>query len=205
MKTKILLTICILTTILFTGCGAKIEQSADTTTIEVGSDFSFVASDFFTSNKADAIDEIIADISTVDTNTVGSYPVTVTYKKDTYAITVNVVDTVAPTIKLKEELPVVAEGDIVKAEDFVNVDDVTACKIFFVQSDNMEVEEQAISAGSNEFNIVAVDESNNRSDVVKYAVEIESVVEGTTLTQEEIAGLTNCLINCSIWACYCSI
>lgn len=191
MKTKILLTLCILTTVLFTGCGAKIEQSADATTIEVGSDFSFVGSDFFTSDKSDALNEIVADTSAVDTSTVGSYPITVTYKKDTYAITVNVVDTVAPTIKLKEELHVVAEGDIVKAVDFVNVEDMTTCAVYFIQPDNTEVEEMTIVAGTNVFNIVAVDESNNKSDIVEYTVEIETVVESSiggkdTETEEEI-------------------
>lgn len=126
MKKKLITSLIIISALSISGCGAKITQIETTKTVELGSKFEINLADFFTTDKPEIFSDFLVDSTSVDTNTVGSYIVTVGYEKDRYNILVKVEDTTAPTITINEletyrslaaselkeaETPVV-EGDI---------------------------------------------------------------------------------------------
>ena len=98
--------------------------SADSVEIEAGKTFD--AETYITKVKNIDINEI--NISqNVDVKKTGEYKVTYSYKKIKKALTVNVVDTVAPVLTPKKDIAVFA-GEAITAEMLTEVDDVTECK-----------------------------------------------------------------------------
>ena len=105
-------------------------------TIEAGEEFKPEAKDFF---KGKHSGDVKIDTSKVDTDKVGEYEATATYKKHNYTITVKVEDTKAPTITAKSEDPVYTKDvTAVNAEDYVTVEDVSDTTVAFTGYQKMD-------------------------------------------------------------------
>ena len=109
---------------LLSGCG--IAQTQYETTIEIGTEFVFDAADYFDVSEDKAADFEI-DASSLDINTLGSYSLPVTYKKNEYTLTVNVVDTTSPETTLIADFIITNESDNLDMEQIVEYEDLTEC------------------------------------------------------------------------------
>ena len=162
MKTLKIFAIFSIAIFSLTGCGAKISQTADTLTVEAGSELNFHPMDCFTSSDAEAFNDFVIDSSKVKTDAVGTYEIKVAYKDDVYTISVDVVDTTAPVIESKSEIPTVNVGDTIKAENYVDIEDLSDCKIFFSENQS---EELICTADNTMQKIVVEDASGNKSEI----------------------------------------
>lgn len=109
--------ICLVLLILGMALGStreKITQKKTEVTVELGSTMQlhFDATDFFDVDIQKA-NKFSFDTSKVDLAKVGKYEVTATYNKETYLITVDVVDTTKPEVEMAER--VVFTNDLEKA------------------------------------------------------------------------------------------
>lgn len=75
MNHKKFLLILSIATLSLTGCGAKITQTADTLTVEAGSELNFHPMDCFTSSDAEAFNDFVIDSSKVNTDEIGTYEI----------------------------------------------------------------------------------------------------------------------------------
>lgn len=172
----------------------KPELATSTVTIEAGEEFKPEAKDFF---KGKHSGDVKIDTSKVDTDKVGEYEATATYKKHSYTITVKVEDTTAPTITAKSEDPVYTKDvTAISAEDYVTVEDVSDTTVAFTGYQKMDAldAEPATEAtatvpeeeGFYKATITATDKSGNESDTAvtlvydKTAPTIEGLADGTT-------------------------
>lgn len=110
-------------------------------TVEAGT-HSVDANDFLKKDKGiDA--QFVSDMTTVDLNTVGKYPVSVAYQDKTYACTLIVEDTIAPEAKVHNVS--VYAGQALKAEDFVsNIVDATAVTVSLKSEPDLTRESQTL-------------------------------------------------------------
>ena len=173
MRSKLALFFILLfsTAFLLTGCAStEITQIQTNTTIELGSACTLNITDYFELGSKVKTEDIILDTSSVNTNTVGSYEATVTYKKNTYIINVSVIDTTAPIVTAKTDMEPVELGTTIKASDYVEVTDLSDYTVCFVTDDG-ETETIDIPSdyreGKFEIAIIAVDTQNNRSDIIE--------------------------------------
>ena len=172
----------------------KPELATSTVTIEAGEEFKPEAKDFFKGNHSG---DVKIDTSKVDTDKVGEYEATATYKKHNYTITVKVEDTTAPTITAKSEDPVYTKDvTAVNAEDYVTVEDVSDTTVAFTgyqKMDALDAEPNTEATatvpeeeGFYKATITATDKSGNESDTTvtlvydKTAPTIEGLADGTT-------------------------
>lgn len=172
----------------------KPELATSSVTIEAGEEFKPEAKDFF---KGKHSGDVTIDTSKVDTDKVGEYEATATYKKHSYTITVKVEDTTAPTIIAKSEDPVYTKDvTTVNAEDYVTVEDVSDTTVAFTGYQKMDaldaepVTEATATVPEEEgfykATITAMDKSGNESDTAvtlvydKTAPTIEGLADGTT-------------------------
>lgn len=172
----------------------KPELATSTVTIEAGEEFKPEAKDFF---KGKHSGDVKIDTSKVDTDKVGEYEATATYKKHNYTITVKVEDTTAPTITAKSDNPVYTKDiTAINAEDYVTVEDVSDTTVAFTgyqKMDSLDAEPitEATATvpeeeGFYKATITATDASNNESDTTitlvydKTAPTIEGLADGTT-------------------------
>ena len=172
----------------------KPELATSSVTIEAGEEFKPEAKDFF---KGKHSGDVTIDTSKVDTDKVGEYEATATYKKHNYTITVKVEDTTAPTITAKSEEPVYTKDlTAIKPEDYVTVEDVSDTTVAFTGYQKMDAldAEPATEAtatvpeeeGFYKATITATDKSGNESDTAvtlvydKTAPTIEGLADGTT-------------------------
>lgn len=172
----------------------KPELATSTVTIEAGEEFKPEAKDFFKGNHSG---DVKIDTSKVDTDKVGEYEATATYKKHNYTITVKVEDTTAPTITAKSEDPVYTKDvTAVNAEDYVTVEDVSDTTVAFTgyqKMDSLDAEPATEATatvpeeeGFYKATITATDKSGNESDTAvtlvydKTAPTIEGLADGTT-------------------------
>ena len=172
----------------------KPELATSTVTVEAGEEFKPEAKDFF---KGKHSDDVKIDTSKVDTDKVGEYEATATYKKHNYTITVKVEDTTAPTITAKSEDPVYTKDvTAINAEDYVTVDDVSDTTVAFTGYQKLDsldaepntdpVEDVPTEEGFYKATITATDKSGNESDTTitlvydKTAPVIEGLADGTT-------------------------
>lgn len=172
----------------------KPELATSTVTIEAGEEFKPEAKDFF---KGKHSGDVTIDTSKVDTDKVGEYEATATYKKHNYTIMVKVEDTTAPTITAKSEDPVYTKDvTAVNAEDYVTVEDVSDTTVAFTGYQKMDaldaepVTEATATVPEEEgfykATITATDKSGNESDTAvtlvydKTAPTIEGLADGTT-------------------------
>lgn len=100
-----------------TGCG-KIEVISETVKVELGQELSEDPRDYVAADKEDQYEDVVIDLSGVDTNAVGTYEASVTYKDTVYTVTVEVVDTTAPEIDPAELIEVQAGAELT-AEDIL--------------------------------------------------------------------------------------
>lgn len=172
----------------------KPELATSSVTIEAGEEFKPEAKDFF---KGKHSGDVKIDTSKVDTDKVGEYEATATYKKHSYTITVKVEDTTAPTITAKSEDPVYTKDvTAINAEDYVTVEDVSDTTVSitgYQKLDSLDAEPitEATATvpeeeGFYKATITATDASNNESDTTitlvydKTAPTIEGLADGTT-------------------------
>lgn len=146
------------------GCGEKLTQTADTLDVELGTDLQFNTADYFNADE-NVLNELVVDTSKVNTQTAGAGTITVAYKNDRYTITVNVKDTTAPVIKIKEELPAATVGDSINAADYIDIDDLSDCTAYF-DVDGKPAETITYSDDLGEVQIFAKDSSDNQSESV---------------------------------------
>lgn len=167
----------ILSAALFTGLlsGCEIAQTEYETTIEIGTEFVFDASDYFDVSEDKAADFEI-DTSSLDINTLGSYSLPVTYKKNEYTLTVNVVDTTSPEITLIADFMITNESGNLDMEQIVEFEDLTECTASIRYAD--KIAELEIISGTNIF----LDEFEAAVSEMDYAQAYE---EGTDVLEEE--------------------
>ena len=166
-----------------TGCASnEINQIKSETTVELGSDCNIEASEYFELGSKVDSSAIVFDTSAVDTNNVGDYVITVSFKKNTYSINVSVVDTTAPILSVKENIEPVERGNSITASDYAEVDDKSDVNIFWVaedgETDTIDIPEDLDSSVTEiNYTLVAVDESGNRSEEKQVTVPIVPVVD----------------------------
>ena len=160
------------------GCAPK--QINDSVTIEAGGELSLEAEDFF-----DSTDGITFDTTDVDTSKVGEYEVTVTYKKETYTITIKVEDTTAPEFELVQDSIVTNDVGSLDAESLVesvkDVSDTTA---------ELKFDEEPKEDGDYTASVVVTDEYGNSAEkAISIAVDTTaptiSGVENETVKQAD--------------------
>ena len=175
-----------------TGCASnEINQIKSETTVELGSDCNIEASEYFELGSKVDSSAIAFDTSAVDTNTVGDYVITVSFKKNTYSINVSVVDTTAPILSVRENIEPVERGNSIIASDYAEVDDESDVNVFWVaedgETDTIDIPEDLDSSVTEiNYTLVAVDESGNRSEEKQVTVPIVPVVD-TEFTDEDNA------------------
>ena len=175
-----------------TGCASnEINQIKSETTVELGSDCNIEASEYFEIGSKVDSSAIAFDTSAVDTNTVGDYVITVSFKKNTYSINVSVVDTTAPILSVRENIEPVERGNSITASDYAEVDDKSDVNVFWVaedeETDIIDIPEDLDSSVKEiNYTLVAVDESGNRSEEKQVTVPIVPVVD-TEFTDEDNA------------------
>ena len=175
-----------------TGCASnEINQFKSETTVELGSECNIEVSEYFELGSKVDSSAIVFDTSAVDTNTVGDYVITVSFKKNTYSINVSVVDTTAPILSVKENIEPVERGNSITASDYAEVDDKSDVNVFWVaedgETDIIDIPEDLDSSVTEiNYTLVAVDESGNRSEEKQVTVPIVPVVD-TEFTDEDNA------------------
>ena len=175
-----------------TGCASnEINQIKSETTVELGSDCNIEASEYFELGAKVDSSAIIFDTSAVDTNNVGDYVITVSFKKNTYSINVSVVDTTDPILSVRENIEPVERGNSITASDYAEADDKSDVNIFWVaedgETDIIDIPEDLDSSVTEiNYTLVAVDESGNRSEEKQVTVPIVPVVD-TEFTDEDNA------------------
>ena len=158
---------------LLSGCG--IAQTEYETTIEIGTEFVFDAADYFDVSEDKAADFEI-DASSLDINTLGSYSLPVTYKKNEYTLTVNVVDTTSPETTLIADFIITNESDNLDMEQIVEFEDLTECTASIRYAD--KIAELTVIEDTNAF----LDEFEAAVSEMDYAQAYE---EGTDVLEEE--------------------
>lgn len=175
-----------------TGCASnEINQIKSETTVELGSECNIEASEYFELGSKVDSSAIAFDTSAVDTNTVGDYVITVSFKKNTYSINVSVVDTTAPILSVRKNIEPVERGNSITASDYAEVDDKSDVNVFWVaedgETDTIDIPEDLDSSVTEiNYTLVAVDESGNRSEEKQVTVPIVPVVD-TEFTDEDNA------------------
>ena len=125
------ISVIIISTIGLTGCGAKITQTSDTMTLELGSEFEFIPADFFKASE-DTLSKLDVDTSKADPTTLGTSEITVSYESNTYTITLNVVDTTSPVVTPIDDITSVRPNETITASDYVNVEDMSDYTVYFL-------------------------------------------------------------------------
>lgn len=175
----------------------KPEQTTTTATVEAGEEFNPAPADYFTGKH---VSDIKFDTKKVNTDKVGEYKATATYKKNDYTITVTVKDTTAPEITAKSTDPVYTKDiTTIKPEDYVTVEDVSDTTIEitgYQKLDAIDAEPTTEATtttpeeeGFYKATITATDSSNNESDTTitvvydKTAPTIEGLADTTVETE----------------------
>ena len=158
---------------LLSGCG--VTQTQYETTIEIGTEFVFDAADYFDVSEDKAADFEI-DASSLDINTLGSYSLPVTYKKNEYTLTVNVVDTTSPETTLIADFIITNESDNLDMEQIVEYEDLTECTASIRYADKF-AELKVITSTD-----IFLDEFEAAVSEMDYAQAYE---EGTDVLEEE--------------------
>ena len=158
---------------LLSGCG--ITQTEYETTIEIGTEFVFDAADYFDVSE-DKAAEFEIDASSLDINTLGSYSLPVTYKKNEYTLTVNVVDTTSPETTLIADFIITNESDNLDMEQIIEYEDLTECTASIRYAD--KIAELSVIEDTNAF----LDEFEAAVSEMNYA---QAYKEGADVLEEE--------------------
>ncbi len=95
--------------------------------MQAGEDFHFRAEDYFEWNDRVKESDLIVDTSALDLNRVGEYPVTVSYRREQYTVTVSVVDEKAPALKMTVESLFTNDLSGIGAQTLGVYEDVSEC------------------------------------------------------------------------------
>lgn len=117
--------------VFFTGCGAiELQLPEEEMTVELGEELPTDAAAYVT---AESYEDITVCTDEVDTQTVGTYPVTVFYKdRDAGSVTVTVADTTAPEASVVENSRV-ENGTSCTVEDYVSdIQDLSETESWFL-------------------------------------------------------------------------
>lgn len=141
---------------------SSLELVSDHQSVEINSEVDFKT--YIKEVKNGSIEDVVIDISEVNTKELGDYVVYYKYKDKIHELTLSVVDTISPVVEVKEVS--VLQGHQVKVEDLiVSITDATATTSKF------EKEYDFTKEGKHEVNIVVEDEGQNKT-IVKTTVEI---------------------------------
>ena len=160
LKLKALLLTVAMTATL-TACGkANVELNhGGSLTVELGTEVSTDLNTYVTVDDPEALEEMILDTSNVNTDVVGDYTATVTYKKDVFTFKVSVVDTIAPEVEVTDNKEVLV-GDTLKVADVAKVTDLTDVTVTFEDGTDTWI---AKEAGDVTLTVVATDANGNET------------------------------------------
>lgn len=165
MKRKILLsvTVMIMSLITLTGCGATL--TARPFALELGSSVPDNILEYVTVSNGDSEDVLanaVLSAGDVDNMTVGQYNATVTYRKQTINVRVDVVDTVAPVLEAKNDTFVA--GDTLTVNDLVTVRDFSDVTGVVIGKDGSE-KDTVIAEEGMSVTVRVTDASGNFSEL----------------------------------------
>lgn len=149
--------------ITLTGCGAKL--TANPITLELGSSVPDDILEYVTISNGDSEDVLenaVLSTEDIDNMTVGQYTATVTYKRQTINIDVEVVDTVAPVLEAKDEA--FAAGDELTVDDLVTIEDFSDVTSVFIGEDGSE-QDTVIAEVDMKVTVRITDDSDNFSEL----------------------------------------
>lgn len=141
MRKKLILSTAVFAVCLatLTGCGTKL--TANPLTLEAGDPVPDDILEYVTISGGDT-EEVLANAvlsaEDIDNMTAGSYTVTVTYGKQTVEVSVDVVDTTAPSLEEKSES--FSIGDDVTVDDLVTIEDCSDVESVLIDEDGNETD-----------------------------------------------------------------
>lgn len=119
MKKKLVMLILgVSATMLFTGCGVK--QTQEAIKWEAGEELTLKAKDFLDISDKKA-DKVKLDTSDVNVDKVGEYEVVATYGKKEFTVKVEVQDTIAPKVEMKNHVIYTSDMATVTADESIDV------------------------------------------------------------------------------------
>ena len=160
LKLKALLLTVAMTATL-TACGkANVELNhGGSLTVELGTEVSTDLNTYVTVDDPEALEDMTLDTSNVNTDVVGDYTATVTYKKDVFTFKVSVVDTTTPEVEVTDNKEVLV-GDTLKVADVAKVTDLTDVTVAFEDGTDTWV---AKEVGDVTLTVVATDANGNET------------------------------------------
>ena len=177
------------------GCGVKPQLANDVYQVELGTEISANAADYlvFDENvsaeeQAEILAEVTLDVSNVDTNTIGEYEASATYKNTTYDFTVQVADTTAPTATLANEVLETEVGAEVKAADLVTgIEDAQDVTVQFVTSSVAPVEAETTEDGTEAVDSEEAAEETEAVEETEENADVSAETDETAAVTEEAA------------------
>lgn len=181
------------------GCSGRTpELINDTYEVELGDEISTDAAEYLTfgdniseEKQIELFQNVILDLSLVDKDTIGTYDASAVYRNKTYAFTVEVKDTTAPTAVLKSEVvKIPVDEELIASELVENIEDKQEVSIEFVGSpiladtvdgEKMTTEERNATcmfrnAGQYHVTVVLTDASGNSTELLQ---EVEAYIPDT--------------------------
>lgn len=119
---------------------------------------------YYVNGEKEVLKEIKLDFSKVKADKLGSYKIALTYKDNKDTITIDVVDTQKPTIKLKEDKLDCFVNQKLQVEDLVeSVEDASKVSLSF-KKDKVKTTYTYKKAGKKTLSVYAIDEAKNVSE-----------------------------------------
>lgn len=184
----------IMTASILTGCGKEYTvQLTDTNPVkvELGSELSTDVRDYITVckgeeavNEGEVFEEISLDLSNIDTNTVGTYTLIISYKKNQLVIPIIVEDTTAPVIKV-EDMALEAGTEV--TADAITVTDLQEVEVTFILPDGTRADRFTFEGEPMEVTVEAADAAGNKAEETFTVTILDTVapvinVEDVTIT-----------------------
>lgn len=173
--------------LLMTGCGEP-RQKETAVTVEAGTELELDVNDYFnTTDEKKA--KITFDTSKVDTDHVGEYEVTATYKKESYTITVTVEDTKAPQVMFNQRYVITNDIENFDLNTIIDeVKDNTDTTVEFAGFEKMELpiaemNDDAIKSLTDK--IVIPCDQNELSGITNVDVTDEGIYRGVIKVTDE--------------------
>ena len=179
-KKKVLALLAVVTLLSATGCGKELTLVTEQVEVELGSELDTTVTTYV-ADEAVAEDTVL-DFSAVNTLKAGTYPVTATYKEQTATFDVVVTDTVAPEVKVAENI-VVEAGIPLTAEDVITgVTELSGAVEVTIAEPEAVVDEDAVVEEAVEEATEMVESTEVAEDTE--AVESTETIEDTAIVLE---------------------